>query len=248
MSMDPILSLMGIALRGGNLVVGEEPVEAAARAKDARLLLLASDAADNTRRRVAHFADVGACIWVRIPFTKEDMGRAVGRTSVAVAAVTDIGLAAALAHKLSALDGPRFDETAQRLDLKARRAAERRQEQRSHEKNVRTGKYQKKLRRAAEEAGDGQKGAEQSAKKPSAPQKGAGKSYTGAKSAAKVPAGKRAEKAESTGPKQLRSRPSAASMEGRPSPDRRAKSGAQSRFAHSRPVKKGKGSVKKSRI
>lgn len=44
-SRNNILSLLGLALRGGNLAVGEEPVEAAARARDARLLLLASDAA-----------------------------------------------------------------------------------------------------------------------------------------------------------------------------------------------------------
>ena len=40
------LNLLGIALRGGNLTVGEEPVEAVARARDARLLILAADAAD----------------------------------------------------------------------------------------------------------------------------------------------------------------------------------------------------------
>ena len=50
MDSHKILSLLGLALRGNHLAVGEEPVEAAARAKDARLLLLASDAADNTRR------------------------------------------------------------------------------------------------------------------------------------------------------------------------------------------------------
>ena len=48
MDSHKILSLLGLALRGNHLAVGEEPVEAAARAKDARLLLLASDAADNT--------------------------------------------------------------------------------------------------------------------------------------------------------------------------------------------------------
>ena len=37
MSMHPVLSLLGLALRGGNLAVGEEPVEAVARARDARL-------------------------------------------------------------------------------------------------------------------------------------------------------------------------------------------------------------------
>ena len=39
-----ILSLLGLSLRGGRLAVGEEPVEAVARARDARVLLLASDA------------------------------------------------------------------------------------------------------------------------------------------------------------------------------------------------------------
>ena len=40
-----ILSLLGLSLRGGRLAVGEEPVEAVARARDARVLLLAADAA-----------------------------------------------------------------------------------------------------------------------------------------------------------------------------------------------------------
>ena len=38
-----ILSLLGLSLRGGRLAVGEEPVEAVARARDARVLLLAAD-------------------------------------------------------------------------------------------------------------------------------------------------------------------------------------------------------------
>ena len=53
---EQFLSLIGLCLRGRNLEVGEEPVEAVARARDARVLLLASDAADNTARRVRHFA------------------------------------------------------------------------------------------------------------------------------------------------------------------------------------------------
>ena len=51
---EQFLSLIGLCLRGRNLEVGEEPVEAVARARDARVLLLASDAADNTTRRVRH--------------------------------------------------------------------------------------------------------------------------------------------------------------------------------------------------
>ena len=143
-SRNNILSLLGLSLRGGHLVMGEEPVEGVARARDARLLLLASDASDNTRRRVAHFADAGQCIWIRVPFTKEDLGRALGRSAVAVAAITDIGLAATIAHRLADLEPERFAETAQRLDVKAQRAAERKAEQRAHERNIRTGKFKAK--------------------------------------------------------------------------------------------------------
>ena len=144
MDSNGILSLLGLALRGNNLAVGEEPVEAVARARDARVLLVASDAADNTYRRVKHFADAGQCIWLRIPFTKAELGRAVGRSAAAVVAVTDIGLANAVVHKLAQLDPVKYDEAAARLELKAKRAAERKAEMLAHEKNVRTGKVKAK--------------------------------------------------------------------------------------------------------
>jgi len=144
MDSNRILSLLGLALRGNHLAVGEEPVEAVARARDARVLLLASDAADNTRRRVEHFADAGQCIWLRVPFTKEEMGRAVGRTSAAIVAVTDIGLANAVVKRLAELDPKRYEESAKRMEIKAQRAAQRKAEQLAHEKNVRTGKYKAK--------------------------------------------------------------------------------------------------------
>ena len=62
-----ILSLLGLSLRGGRLAVGEEPVEAVARARDARVLLLAADAAEGTRRRCEHFAQAGDCLWLQPP-------------------------------------------------------------------------------------------------------------------------------------------------------------------------------------
>ena len=110
-----ILSLLGLALRGGNLAVGEEPVEAVARARDARVLLLASDAAPNTRRRTEHFAQAGQCLWLQLPFTKAELGKAVGRSSAAIVAVTDIGLANAVVRRLADLDPERYDEAAAKL-------------------------------------------------------------------------------------------------------------------------------------
>ena len=200
MDSHKILSLLGLALRGNHLAVGEEPVEAAARAKDARLLLLASDAADNTRRRTVHFSEAGQCLWLRLPFTKAELGRAVGRTSAALVAVTDIGLANAVANRLAQLDEDQYGEAAERLALKAKRAAERQSELRAHEKNARTGKYRPKPRRTPED---------------SSPQ------------VEKSPPDRRPRN-------QNRSRPRRGSPTRSPHP-----------YAHSRPVKKGKGSFRK---
>ena len=205
-----ILSLLGLALRGGRLVMGEEPVEAVARARDARVLLLASDAADNTRRRVEHFAEAGACLWLRVPFTKAELGRQFGRTSVAVAAVTDVGLASAVVNKLAALDPEAYGEAAQKLELKAKRAVERRAEQEAHEKNIRTGKRKVKKATPPEEP---------AAPKAAAP---ARKPRTSAR-----PAAGDAARRKSRPPKESRPKP-------RTDP-----------YAHSRPVKKGKGSFRK---
>ena len=141
--MDKILNLLGLAKKAGRLEVGEEPTGAAARARDARLIVVAADAAENTTRRVRHFADAGQCLWVRIPAEKDQLGSALGRSSCAMAAITDIGFAQAVAEKLAEQDS-QFAETAQRLAVKAERAAQRRKEAEQHEKNVRMGKKKSK--------------------------------------------------------------------------------------------------------
>ncbi len=142
--MDKILSLIGLAKKAGRVEAGEEPVGAAARARNARLILLAADAADNTVRRAGHFADAGACLLARIPADKDALGRAVGRTSCAMLAVTDIGFAEAIAKKLAALDAERYAALAEKLSVKAARAAARKDEQRRHDENVRRGRKKKK--------------------------------------------------------------------------------------------------------
>ena len=137
--MDNILHMVGLALKAGRLEVGEEPVGAACRARDRRLILVARDAADNSFRRVKHFADAGQCLWVSVPYTKEELGEAVGRTACAMAAVTDIGFAEAIGQKLAAVDPEKYSLTAEKLHVKAERAAQRRKEQQAHERNLRRG-------------------------------------------------------------------------------------------------------------
>ena len=102
---DSALSLLGLALRGNNLAVGEEPVAEACRTGQAQLVLVAADAADNSVDRARRRAETGDVPWPRAPWTKEALGFALGRSTCAVAALTDRGLAAALAEKLAQADG-----------------------------------------------------------------------------------------------------------------------------------------------
>ena len=138
-----LLSTLGLCKRAGLLEVGEEPVEAAARARDVRLLLLASDAAENTARRADHFSEMGQCMKIRLPFTKEELGQAVGRAECAILGVTDVGFAAAIARRLADEDAETYGDAAGRLEVKAQRASLRKTEEALHEKNLRRGKKRK---------------------------------------------------------------------------------------------------------
>ncbi len=269
---DRILSLLGLSLRGNHLVVGEEPVEAAARAKDARVLLLAADAADNTRRRAERFADAGNCMWIRVPYTKEQLGRATGRSAAAIVALTDIGLAAALVRRLAEQDPERYAESARRLDLKAQRAAERRAELLAHEKNLRQGKRRAKAPEPPPAAAKAPPATEKPASRPQRPggkppagrsgprsERPGGKPYAGKpdsrleRPGAKPYAGKPDSRSERPGGKPYAGKPGTGTAAGgakrpasRPSKENRPKPrSGTSPYLHSHPVKKGKGSFRK---
>lgn len=140
MSHDPILHLLGLARKAGRLELGEEPVGAVCRARQARLILLACDAASNTYRRAAHFGEAGHVLWLEVPFTKVELGLALGRGNCAMLALTDAGFAASLVQKLSARNPEKYGPAAQQLTVKAERVLQRQQEKRRHEKNLREGK------------------------------------------------------------------------------------------------------------
>lgn len=239
--MDPILSMIGICRKAGRIEAGEEPVDAAVRARDARLLLLAADAADNTARRCAHFAEVGQCLWLRIPESKYELGRALGRGSCAVLAITDTGLALAVAQRLAEQDPAKYDEAVAKLQVKAQRARERQEEQLRHEKNLRQGKRREKSPppppeegrmppSPAKRPGGPGKGPGGPRKGPDGPRKGPGRPGTGPR---KGPGG--AGRGPGKGPDDR-------GPGYRPSKKERRHAEVNARYAHARPVKRGKGS------
>ena len=140
MSNDPVLHLLAGALTGGGVGVGLERVGAACGARHAKLLLLAADAAPNTRRRAAHFGEAGNVLWLELPFTKAELGAVLGRTSCAMLALTDAGFGAAIAEKLALRSPEQYGPAAQQLRTRADRVLLRQREQRRHEKNLRQGK------------------------------------------------------------------------------------------------------------
>ncbi len=134
--MHKALNYLGLARKGGMAELGEEPVCAAARAGHAVLVIVAADAGDHTWRRAK--SDVAGtqqqCL--RVPFTKDELGQAIGRTDLALAALTDPALALAFVR---ALDRPDADVTAA-LESRVSRVRQHRREEQAHRRNVRTGK------------------------------------------------------------------------------------------------------------
>lgn len=90
--MDKVLSLLGLAARGRNLASGEFLTEKAVKTGKAALVIVGTDASDNTKKM---FTDM--CTYRSVPIyfyaTKEELGRALGKDLRASVAVTDFGMA-----------------------------------------------------------------------------------------------------------------------------------------------------------
>lgn len=94
--------LLGLARKAGKLEIGEEPVAAACSRRQAALVLLAADAAENTRRRIRRWCEGANAPCISLSAGKEELGTRLGRSSCAAAALTDHGFASALRKKLAA--------------------------------------------------------------------------------------------------------------------------------------------------
>ncbi len=138
MEQNKSLGLLAISRKGGNLTVGEEQVGAVARAGRARLLLVALDASDHTVRRARSFVAGTAQPLLRLPFTKDELGDALGVSSCAMAAITDVRLAQAFVKTLG--EPEKYAELLGDLDVRVRRVEKRREEEKAHRYNIRHGK------------------------------------------------------------------------------------------------------------
>jgi len=136
--VDKALNYLALARKAGRIELGEEPVGACARARKARLVVVASDATDHTRRRVKSFVEGTEQVCISLPYNKYQLGQAVGRTALALGAITDPALALAFLKTLP--DPEKYAKALEVLEQKTVRLQKRLSEARAHEKNRQKGR------------------------------------------------------------------------------------------------------------
>ena len=132
------LNYLALARKARLCEAGEAPVGAAARAGKAYLVVVASDASDHTWRRAKSYVAGTDQQCIRLEANKDEMGFHVGRSSLAIAAITDPALALAMVQALGAPE--KYADAIAVLSAKAEKAKKRRAEAKAHARNVRTGK------------------------------------------------------------------------------------------------------------
>lgn len=92
--MRDLLGFLGLAKRSGRLVAGDEAVHAAAAI--AKLICVAVDLSPGSLKRAHKAAEKGSVRLITLPCTKEEIGRALGRMTCGILALTDEGFASAV--------------------------------------------------------------------------------------------------------------------------------------------------------
>ena len=136
--MDRALNYLALARKAGLVELGEEPVGAAARANHARLVIVASDASDHSWRRALSFVDHTGQQCLRVGYTKVELGIAIGRQELAMAAFTEPGLALKFVEALG--QNEKYQAVIEDLQNRTARVLKHQKEQKAHQRNVRMGK------------------------------------------------------------------------------------------------------------
>ena len=95
-----IASLLGLAQKAGKIVSGEQTLEKALREGKIKLLLIATDASENTGKRYNSMADAALVEWHAV-MSKEELGQAVGKQYRAAVGINDEGFGRAIAKLMA---------------------------------------------------------------------------------------------------------------------------------------------------
>lgn len=99
LTQNKVFSYIGLATKAGKVVSGEFSTEKAVKEKKARLVIVATDASDNTKRMFTNM-----CTYYKVPIyfigDKEALGHAMGKQFRASLAINDQGFANAIIKTL----------------------------------------------------------------------------------------------------------------------------------------------------
>lgn len=109
---EKILGLLGLMRRAGAVSLGEDNSLEAIRDGKGKILILAHDVSDNARRRAENVSSGRNVEVVGLPYSREELGAALGMNACSMAVVTDLGFADALAKLLAAEDPEAYGELA----------------------------------------------------------------------------------------------------------------------------------------
>ncbi|HBR31285.1 MAG: L7Ae/L30e/S12e/Gadd45 family ribosomal protein [Eubacteriales bacterium] len=100
--MNKILSALGLANKAGALAVGTNNVLAAIKSGKARLVVISSDASENTVKLISDKAGYRGIEVLSLTFSMNEIARALGRQRTSAVAITDDNLLAAFNKQLKA--------------------------------------------------------------------------------------------------------------------------------------------------
>ena len=140
--MDKALNYLVLMRKAGACAVGETDCGIACREGKVKLMLLASDASDNAHARAKGFVYGRKIPLVVLPYSKMELAGRLGKGSISMMAVYDLGLAVAFMKALNT-DG-QYTELVSGLEEKLKQQNQRKKEQKAHERNKKFGKRRTK--------------------------------------------------------------------------------------------------------
>jgi ribosomal protein L7Ae-like RNA K-turn-binding protein len=100
--MNNVLSLLGLARRAGDLLIGESLCVEGVRSKKISLLLIASDLNETTQNRMKTLCE-SESVTYKVFSDKEALSKAIGKSNYGLIGITNKKFSRAIIEKITAL-------------------------------------------------------------------------------------------------------------------------------------------------
>ena len=142
--MSKALNYLGIARKSGGIETGEDNSSGLVKAGRAKLLIVACDSSDGAKRRAEGYVYETGTVYVEVPYTKDEIAGITGKSGCSMAAVTDLGLAAAFMKALADEYGEKYSASYETVKAAMERAQKRKAEKGTKASRSKTGIRRKK--------------------------------------------------------------------------------------------------------